>query len=36
MSSPEMVRPAMAPVCQLVRETRVWPTWSEISGYWNG
>ena len=26
MSSPEMVRPAMAPVCQLVRETRVWPT----------
>ena len=31
MSSPEKVRPAMAPVCQLVRETRVWPTRSEIS-----
>ena len=31
MSSPENVRPAMAPVCQLVRETRVCPTRSEIS-----
>jgi hypothetical protein len=31
MSSPENVRPAMAPVCQLVRETRVCPTSSEIS-----
>src|SRR5829696_1511429 len=31
ISSPEKVRPAMGPVCQLVRETLVWPTRSEIS-----
>ena len=28
---PEKVRPAILPVCQVLRETRVWPTRSEIS-----
>src|SRR5215207_7250433 len=31
MSSPENVRPAVAPACQFVREIRVWPARSEIS-----